>query len=172
MSGNSLKEYILSGIKETRFSNVSIMKTNQKSCTNKYLFLEVLLEICTPPLRAHIQCTLHALSRQFWQWPCEVEINISILYMRKQGLKENVQLSQSPKSCRWRIWTHICLVCRFTIGWFLPAPSQGTCGSICRHFSLSQTGGGGAAGMWVEALNVLHHTGQLHQKELSSPGCQ
>lgn len=80
-----------------------------------------------------------------------------------------MQLSQSHKSCRLRIWTHICLVCCFTIGWFLPAPSQGTCGNICRHFSLSQTGGGGAAGMWVEAFRVSQCTGQLPPEGIIQP---
>lgn len=89
----------------------------------------------------------------------QIGINVSILYVRRRRLKENVQISQRHNSCRLRTQSHICLVCCFAIGWFLPAPSQGTCGNICRHFSLSQTGGGGAAGMWIEAFGVLQCTG-------------
>ena len=72
---------------------------------------------------------------------CKLGINISILYMRK-CLKESMQLSQSYERCRLK---HLdpclsSLLFHNPVGF---SSSQGSCGSIGRHFSLSQTGGGG-----------------------------
>ena len=76
---------------------------------------------------------------------CTLGINISILYMRK-CLKESMQLSQSYESCRLQHLDPCLSSLLFYNPVVFSSPSEGSCGNPGRHFSLSQTGGGGAAG--------------------------